>query len=191
LRPPGKATPCSLSELLPREPDWTQQEDDHAPEPWLIHFPPADPEGARPTDRAPAAAPPDTRDDQPGTPPEPDALADPSPWTDEELPRPASILEPNADEAESEETGAYHLDILTGINQGRRVALTGERVVLGFNRQRLLELRNNGGELSLNRMNDAAVAELNGAPVMAEPAAVKPGDIISLQRIELRLHREP
>jgi hypothetical protein len=175
IAPAGESDALLPVGALPREPGWTQQEDDQAPEPWTIHFPPADPGGARPTGRAPAAAPPDTRDDQQGTPPETDALADPSPWTDEELPGPASVLEPNADEAESEETGAYHLDILTGINRGRRVTLTNDLVVLGFNQQRLVELRNDDGALSLRRLDDDAAAELNGVPMTAEPREALPG----------------
>lgn len=83
---------------------------------------------------------------------------------------------------------AYHLDILTGINRGRRVAVTRDRVVLGFNQEPLVELRNDDGALSLRRIAEDAAAELNGAPLAEEPAEAKAGDVISVQRIELRIH---
>lgn len=93
-------------------------------------------------------------------------------------------------ETGSEEAGGFHLDILTGINRGRRVTLTNDLVVLGFNRQRLVELRNDDGALSLRRLDDDAAAELNGVPITDEPGEAKPDDIISLQRIEMRIHRD-
>jgi len=83
---------------------------------------------------------------------------------------------------------SYHLDILTGINRGRRVALSRDRVVLGFNQEPLVELRNADGALSLRRLAEHAAAELNGTPLAGEPAEAKPGDVISVQRIELRIH---
>lgn len=83
----------------------------------------------------------------------------------------------------------YHLDILTGINQGRRVTLTQDLVVLGFNRQRLVALHNDAGALTLRRIDDEAVAHLNGAPISDEPTEARPGDVISLQRIDLRVHQ--
>lgn len=86
--------------------------------------------------------------------------------------------------------GTYHLDVLTGINRGRRVALTHDLVVLGFNRQRLVEIRNDHGTLSLRRVDDEATAELNGTPISEEPAEAKAGDVISLHRIDLRIHQE-
>lgn len=82
----------------------------------------------------------------------------------------------------------YHLDILTGINRGRRVALTRDRVVLGFNQQRLVEIRNQDGTLSLRSIDDEAAARLNDEPITEEPVDAKPGDVISLQRIDLRIH---
>jgi len=85
---------------------------------------------------------------------------------------------------------AYHLDILSGINRGRRVALNSDLVVLGFDHQRLVELRNDAGTLSLRRLDDDALAHLNGAELTDEPTTAMPGDVISLQRIELRIHQD-
>lgn len=84
----------------------------------------------------------------------------------------------------------YHLDILTGINQGRRVALTRDRVVLGFNQQRLVEITNRDGTLSLRSIDDETAAHLNDEPITGEPVEARPGDVISLQRIDLRIHQD-
>lgn len=83
----------------------------------------------------------------------------------------------------------YHLDILTGINRGRRVALTRDRVVLGFNQQRLVEIRNQDGTLSLRSIDAEAAAHLNDEPITDEPVEAGPGDVISLRRIDLRIHQ--
>lgn len=93
-------------------------------------------------------------------------------------------------ETGSERADGFHLDILTGINRGRRVTLTNDLVVLGFNQQRLVEIRNDEGALSLRRLDDDAAAELNGVPITDEPGEAKPDDVISLQRIEMRIHRD-
>lgn len=93
-------------------------------------------------------------------------------------------------EGEPERAGEFHLDILTGINRGRRVTLTNDLVVLGFNQQRLVEIRNDDGALSLRRLDDDAAAELNGSSITEEPAEAKPDDVISLQRIEMRIHQD-
>lgn len=98
-------------------------------------------------------------------------------------------------ETAPEEAGAvsspgYHLDILTGINQGRRIALTHDVVVLGFNRQRLVEIQKNDDALSLRLIDEEAAAALNGTPITDAPVEAGPGDVISLQRIELRIHSD-
>lgn len=124
------------------------------------------------------------------------------PWATEEIdlqpaadaPRPAPATgetapHPGADEPAAAPAPGFHLDILTGINQGRRVALTRDIVVLGFNQQRLVEMQNEDGALSLRRIDDEAVAHLNGLPIPDEPTEARPGDVISLQRIELRIHQ--
>lgn len=111
-----------------------------------------------------------------------------------EPPRAAGPSPPAGDRASSgtgDEAPApprrFHLDILSGINQGRRVALTHDRVVLGFNQQRLVELHNTGEALSLRRISDEADVRFNGEPLADEPAETKPGDMVSLQRIALRI----
>lgn len=96
---------------------------------------------------------------------------------------------PGAEEPAAAPAPGFHLDILTGINQGRRVALTRDIVVLGFNQQRLVEMQNADGALSLRRVDDEAVAHLNGLPIPDEPTEARPGDVISLQRIDLRIHQ--
>lgn len=107
------------------------------------------------------------------------------------VPEDQARREPDATPGMAAETRPreYHLDILTGINQGRRVAMTRERVVLGFNRQRLVEITNQDGTLSLRSIDAEAAARLNDQPITEEPVAAGPGDIISLQRIDLRIHQ--
>jgi len=94
---------------------------------------------------------------------------------------------PAAGRADQDTTPQYHLDILSGINAGRRVTLETDRVVLGFNRQRLVEISNDNGRLSLRRADEDSVAHLNGVPISDEPTTGVPGDVVSVQRIELRI----
>ncbi len=138
----------------------------------------ADPEPVEPN-RAPPV---ETRPT--GTGDAPPVVDDVAAASDDDEPQAAPV------EGEPEPAGGFHLDILTGINRGRRVALTNDLVVLGFNQQRLVEIRNDDGMLSLRRLDDDAAAELNGASITEEPAEAQPDDVISLQRIEMRIHRD-
>ncbi|MDZ7841391.1 MAG: FHA domain-containing protein [Gammaproteobacteria bacterium] len=137
-----------------------------------------DPEPVEPDPALPA-------EDRPaGTEEAPPAMDDAAPASDDDAPQ------ETPEEVESERAGGFHLDILTGINRGRRVSLTNDLVVLGFNRQPLVEIRNHDGALSLRRLDDDAAAELNGEAITAEPGEAQADDIITLQRIEMRIHRD-
>ncbi|MGA8258794.1 MAG: hypothetical protein WB783_01130, partial [Arenicellales bacterium] len=88
--------------------------------------------------------------------------------------------------------GGFHLDILTGINRGRRVPLKrGSRVVLGFNGERLLELRDQDGKLAAREAATGVNALLNGQPVGDRFRVLGPGDVLSVQRIDMRIGQDP
>lgn len=82
---------------------------------------------------------------------------------------------------------SFHLDVLSGINRGRRVPLTRERVVLGFNRERLVEINQDDGGLLVRLASDQAQAWLNGEPLGEDFSPARTGDVLSVQRIELRI----
>jgi hypothetical protein len=84
---------------------------------------------------------------------------------------------------------AYHLDILSGINQGRRLDLGHPRVVLGFNQQRLVEIVQEAGVLAVRAIASQAETLLNGKPMDDRLTSVAAGDVLSVQRIELQIQQ--
>lgn len=151
----------------------------------------AGPERDAPGSTETSAAPSPTEDDEPDEP-----IADAAETVNAAIgrrpPDYPSAGETDQDSAAPGRTGPdttpqYYLDILSGINAGRRVILESDRVVLGFNGQRLVELRNDSGRLTLQRADEESLAQLNGAPISDEPTTGVPGDVVSVQRIELRI----
>jgi len=86
-------------------------------------------------------------------------------------------------------TIAYHLDILSGINQGRRLDLGHPRVVLGFNQQRLVEIVQEDGTLAVRAIASQTEALINGEPMDDRLTSVGAGDVLSVQRIELQIQQ--
>lgn len=109
---------------------------------------------------------------------------------------PDSVLEDAAevrheDGSPARAPGRFHLEILSGINRGRRVALTRDRAVLGFNRERLLEINRDDDGLAVRLAAADAQAWLNGAPVGDQFTPAGNGDLLSVSRIDIRIGEEP
>jgi pSer/pThr/pTyr-binding forkhead associated (FHA) protein len=103
---------------------------------------------------------------------------------------PAPVEATMEDSAAALPPSPFHLDILSGINQGRRVTLTRNRVVLGFDRQRLVEIMVNGDELALRTTGEDVEARLNDEPITDSFTGAVPGDVLWLRRISMRIHQD-